>query len=189
MMQSKQEIRAVIAAAEAEWPETYFQASDAEIARRVLAIPEWEAARPLFLYVSVRREPDARALVEAALRGGKRVAVPRCLGRGVMEAREIHALDELVPAAYGLLEPKEAAPLVLPGEIDLAVIPCVAADKTGRRLGHGAGFYDRYLAGSAARRLCLCRSRNLLEAVPAEVHDLVMGWVVTEDETLFTGKA
>ena len=188
-MQSKQEIRAVIAAAEAEWPETYFQASDAEIARRVQAMPEWQTAQTLFLYVSVRREPDTRALIEAALRDGKRVAVPRCLRRGAMEAREIHALDELVPAAYGLLEPTDAAPLVLPGEIDLAVIPCVAADKTGRRLGHGAGFYDRYLAGSAARRLCLCRSRNLLEAVPAEAHDLVMDWVVTEDETLFTGKA
>ena len=100
MMQSKQEIRAVIAAAEAEWPETYFQASDAEIARRVLAIPEWEAARTLFLYVSVRREPDTRALIEAALRDGKRVAVPRCLRRGAMEAREIHALTRAITETW-----------------------------------------------------------------------------------------
>ena len=97
-MQTKAALRREIAARQKEWTPAYLRASDAAIVRRVLALPAWAEAAWVFAYVSVRREPDTRALIRAALAAGKRVAVPRCLGDGVMEAREIRSLDALAPA-------------------------------------------------------------------------------------------
>ena len=180
-MEDKRALRRRIAAREKTWPAEYLTASDAAIEAAVLALPEWAAAGTVFIYVSVRREPETRGLIRAALAGGKRVAAPRCLGEGVMEARELRALEDLRPADHGLLEPPETALRIPPEEIDLAVIPCVAADRTGHRLGHGGGYYDRFLARTGAFRLCLCRGKNLLDAVPAGEYDVKMDAVVTED--------
>ena len=183
-METKAALRREIAARQMEWTPAYLRASDAAIVRRVLALPAWAEAAWVFAYVSVRREPDTRALIRAALAAGKRVAVPRCLGDGLMEAREIHSLDALEPAAFGLLEPGADAPRVAPEALDLALVPCVGADRQGRRLGHGAGYYDRFLRDLRAARVCLCRSAALLEAAPAEPHDVRMDWIICEDGTI-----
>ncbi len=75
-------------------------------------------------------------------------------------------------------------PEALPEEIDLAIVPCVAADRRGFRLGHGGGYYDRYLGKLHCPRICLCRGRALLECVPAEEFDLRMDMILTEEEQL-----
>ena len=184
-MQSKRELRAALARVSRTWKADDLAASDRVIRERVRALPAWRQAGTVFLYVSVKTEPDTHALIEAALAEGKAVAAPRCLGAGVMEARRVESLDTLVPGAYGLPEPPADAPRIDPQTIDLAVIPCVAADRQGRRLGHGAGYYDRFLAATPAYRLCLCRGPALLDEIPAEAHDLGMDAVVTEGDCVF----
>ena len=182
--QSKKELRRAIATLEKRWTPETLRAADEAIVRRVLALPEWAEARCVFAYVSVRSEPDTHALIRAALDSGKRIAAPRCLGGGVMEARELRSLEALAPAGYGLLEPTEAAAPVRPEELDLAIIPCVAAGRDGYRLGHGAGYYDRYLPLTRAARVCLCRGEALLDAVPRDEFDARMDWIITEGESL-----
>ena len=178
----KNELRRELARARREWTQDYLADSDAVITARVLALPGWRDAECVFIYVSVRTEPDTHALIRAALAAGKRVGVPLCSAPGEMDAREIASLEDLLPRAYGLLEPSEGAPVVRPEEFDLAIIPCVAADERGCRLGHGGGYYDRYLPQMRCPRVCLCRGRELLPEVPTEPTDVPMDMVITEDK-------
>lgn len=154
--------------------------SDAEITHRLAALPGLSGAETVFCYVSVGREIDTRALLETLLSQGKRVCVPRTLGGGVMEARQITALGELKPAPFSLLEPDETAPLVPPGEIAFALVPALCADVTGVRLGQGGGYYDRYLPATPALRVCPCRGVLLRRRLPFAGFDEKCHLVVTE---------
>ena len=188
MLQKKQLRKEIAARVKATTAAYRAQASEA-IQDAVLSSEAYRAAQRVLLYLHMPTEPDTDRIIRQALADGKAVYVPKCVSKTEMIAVRIRNMSDLAPGAYGIPEPVDCSEVAEPSELDLIVVPCVAASKDGRRLGHGAGFYDRYLAGSAARRLCLCRSRNLLEAVPAEAHDVRMEWVVTEEGTFFTGKA
>lgn len=94
----------------------------------------------------------------------------------------VTCLDSLVPGAFGIPQPQKGAPAVLPQAVDLCLVPCVAADKAGGRLGHGKGYYDTFLPllrpGSTAV-LC-CFSWQLLARVPREAHDVRLPLLATE---------
>lgn len=185
---SKKELRRSLLEQAGSLPESVLAASDRAIAARLSALPGYQRAASLFIYVSVKREPDTRQLIEAALAQGKKVAVPLCRTGGRMEARQIQSLSQLRPAAFGLLEPQESAGVVPPEEIDFVVVPCVACDQKGRRLGYGGGYYDRYLAQSRGWFVaCLCREEMLVEQLPAEPHDILMPCIVTEKRSLWPG--
>jgi 5-formyltetrahydrofolate cyclo-ligase len=183
-MCEKADLRAQMRQLRAAWSPAYIAASDLMIEERLLGLPAWRAAQTVFSYVSVGAEPSTRGLLSAALKAGKRLCVPKCQKRGIMRAREIRALAELKPAPFGLLEPGEDAPLVAPADIDLVIVPCLAADAQGHRLGHGGGYYDRYLRLIRCPSICLCRGQALLPAVPAEAHDVRVQMVLTEDGLL-----
>ena len=80
-------------------------------------------------------------------------------------------------------EPGPDRPVVSPGEIDLVLVPGLAFDRRGYRLGQGGGYYDRYLPQTKAVTVALCRSCFLLDAVPREEHDAPVDLVLTEEET------
>ena len=105
-----------------------------------------------------------------------------------MEARVVESLEALVPAAHGLLEPAEGAAIVPPGEISLTLVPCLAADRNGHRLGYGGGYYDRFLARARGVSICLCRARALMPSVPRDAHDAPVDFVVTETDIWETKK-
>lgn len=179
-MEEKARLRRMIARQAESWEKSYLLLSDRGIRRAFFALPEWEAAKAIFCYVSVGREPDTREILGAALRAGKRVAAPRCLEKGKMLPHWIHSPDALVPARFGLWEPAEDAPEALPEEIDLAIVPCVAADRRGFRLGHGGGYYDRFLSQYRGGTVLLCRELLIRQEIPVEPHDYPVPWVLTE---------
>jgi 5-formyltetrahydrofolate cyclo-ligase len=183
-MEEKQKLRSEIARLRIAWEKSGLAESDRKMEENVLTLAEWKTARVVFCYVSVRDEPSTRGLLSAALESGKRLCVPRCEGRGIMHARQISSLGDLKPAPRGLLEPGADAPIVPPSAIELAVVPCVAADRRGYRIGHGGGYYDRYLANLNCLSVCLCRERALFLTVPIEGHDLPVGMVLTESELI-----
>lgn len=198
MNQDKKELRKQMKKVRSDLPEEYKEAADQKIAERLWQTKEYQEARLIFCYVSMKDEVDTRSILEQALSDGKRVAVPVCRGRGLMEAWEIKSLSELSPGAYGILEPTQ--PLsVNPKEIDLCLVPCLACDRAGRRLGYGGGYYDRYLKlvdendrnGSKEYRatiLCLCRLRQILQGVPAEEHDVWMDGILMEEGIIYCSK-
>ncbi|NLW78010.1 MAG: 5-formyltetrahydrofolate cyclo-ligase [Ruminococcaceae bacterium] len=178
--EQKQQLRKQLLEEATGFDAAYLAASDAAIAGLLLGLPEYRAAGTVFCYVSVRDEVDTRAFIEQALADGKRVCVPRCGANSGMDACAIAGFDELLPGRFGLPEPAGHLAALPPDDIDLVVAPCVAAGKDGSRLGRGAGFYDRYLAGVAAPVACLCRGKLLRNTLPQERFDRPVDIVVAE---------
>lgn len=159
------------------------QKANEEIQLRLLQSPFFLEAESIFSYVSVEGEVDTKIILETALQMGKRVFVPRCIPgkERLMDAVEIHSMEELSIQYFGLLEPKPEFPASEERNFDLSLIPCVMADRRGGRLGHGAGYYDRFLAKSQGKKLCLCFSWYLTEKIPMEERDIPMDALLTEE--------
>ncbi len=147
----------------------------------ITAMPEYQQAKVVFCYLSVEKEPQTARIIEDALRRGKTVCAPVCIRRGVMRARRLSDLKKAVLGAYQIPVPPAEEPWVEPETIDFAVVPCVACGKDGTRLGHGAGFYDRFLEQGGFYRAAICHSECCWDTVPTQEHDLLMDAVVTEN--------
>jgi len=156
------------------------------IAARLAALPEYAAARTVLFYVSFRSEVGTREMLAEAWRAGKRVAVPYCTG-GRLELVNIDDPDELAPGTLGIPEPRpelRSRPerRIAPGEPDLIVVPGLAFDRQGNRLGHGQGYYDKLLplVRPDAALVALAYECQLVDAVPHLAHDVPVQKIVTE---------
>lgn len=165
-------------------PSDYCRKADKSIVTRVINLPEYRNSRTVFCYVGTADEINTMPLLLDALKKGKRVGVPRCLGKGIMKVFEIQSLYDLEKGSFGILEPKEDCKVIEPDEIDMGCIPCLSCTRTGIRLGYGGGFYDRYLTGTSFPRVILCREQLISDELPVEEHDQRMDVVVTEKETI-----
>lgn len=178
---TKQELRAIIAAEVKALEPSYCESADAAICAAVRESELYQKANTVFCYIGTDREIDTRALLLAALSDGKRLALPLCVGKGIMEAREIHSLDDLVNGKYDIPAPAATCPVIEPEAFDLVIVPCSTGNEKGQRLGYGGGFYDRYLAKTNCPKVLLCRKRLVKEDIPVEEHDLRMDHLATED--------
>ena len=155
--------------------------SDDTLFARFLALPQTAAADTLLLYHGMGAEPDTARLLPALWAMGKRVCLPRCLPGHALEARLVGPDSVLVPHPLGMKEPGTDCPPVERDRLDLILVPGLAFDRSGGRLGQGGGYYDRFLAGWAGFTAALCRRELLLERVPRAEHDLGVDLVITED--------
>ncbi len=145
-----------------------------------LARPEVKEVNTVLLFYGVGKEPDTTGLIEALWQQGKTVLLPRCLPKRGMEGRQIVSGAKLVYSAYGIPEPDEECPVVERDRIDLILVPNLCCDKQGYRLGHGGGYYDRYLAGYSGMTVALCPDAWLQEQLPRDEYDLPVRLVLTE---------
>jgi len=156
---------------------------DAAVLRQLLTLlPQLSKERPLFCYVGAGFEIATRTFLSACLHAGLPICVPLCTGPGTMEARLLHSMQELTPGAYGLPEPGSACALVAPADIGTVIVPGLAYDTHGYRLGRGGGYYDRYLSelpGDVAL-WGLCYSR-FIRTLPRDTHDRPVGLIITEE--------
>lgn len=178
--EEKIRLRAVMRAEEQKLGAKYKAESSAAICRHVLAMPEYRDAETVFCFVGRRHEIDTMPLLRQILADGKRLCVPLCVDKGIMELRQITAIEELVPGSYGIQEPPANAPAVSVDEVDLSIIPCLSCDHGGRRLGFGGGYYDRFLGVYRSAAVLVCRERLIREELPVEPHDMPVPWVITE---------
>ena len=183
-MYSKPELRKNISEEIAALPDEYIIASDSGLLRQVTSLKEFAAARNIMLYFSVGREPDTLGIFQAALSMGKTVAFPRCDRGGVMHARAVKSPSELQPAMLGIPAPPDSAPLVEPEDLDLIVVPALAYDRSGFRIGYGGGYYDRFLCGLAAFTVGVARDRLIKDELPREPHDIAVKCLATECEVI-----
>lgn len=161
----------------------YCKEASARICEKVMTLDTYADAKTIFCFVGVGAEPDTRAIIEDALAKGKRVSVPLCIDKTTMEAVEITDFDrDLEAGFYGLLEPKKDLARVQPSEIDFAVIPCVSCDHKGNRLGHGRGYYDRYLEGQSFDCAMICFEKATVAEgeIPTDQYDKAIETVITD---------
>lgn len=140
----------------------------------------------LFAYDPLSHEIDIMPLLRLCLAEGRRLALPRTLPRGVMHFHLVRSLDELTVGRMGIREPDANAEPVLPEEGTLILVPALAYDRQGYRIGYGGGYYDRYLRTHPARTLGVTYEDFLLDRIPREPHDLSVFEVATERRVLPT---
>ena len=164
-----------------------------EAQQRILELKAWNGAREVLLYVDFRNEVGTGLLLEDALRSGKRVLLPRCRSDcpGEMDLAYVTGPEDVIPGMFGIGEPNpatcSAAKSCAP---EAAVLPGVAFDRRGFRLGYGGGYYDRLLAdadGLLAGTLLigLAYSFQVVEELPRETWDKPVHCVCSEDFVLW----
>jgi len=140
----------------------------------VLQAPQAQMAGTVAAYVSVRSEPDTRSLIFALWKRGSYVLVPLLLPDGDLDWASYEGPESLVPGPLGLLHPAETPRGVTAiTSADLVIVPALAADPAGNRLGRGGGSYDRALArvGAAVPTIALLYDGELVDEVPVAGHD------------------
>ena len=157
-----------------------------EIVEKFLDLPEYAAAKTVMFYVDVRTEVKTREFLAVALTHGKKIVVPYCVD-GELELFWLQSMDELSLGMYKILEPRADLRVlpekkVTPAEIDLVMVPGVAFDRRGARMGHGFGYYDKLLEHTRpnTQLVALAFECQLFEEIPTAAHDIFMDKIVTE---------
>ncbi|MCA9607423.1 MAG: 5-formyltetrahydrofolate cyclo-ligase [Myxococcales bacterium] len=187
--QLKGEIRTRRLATRKALPREGREARSAAIGERVLGLPEWAAAETVLAFVSMPREVQTRALVEAAWREGKTVATTRMNAtRDDLELAAWREGDVLEESGMMFEQPTADAPVVPDDAVDLVLVPALAVDERGHRIGYGKGFYDRLLPRVArAPRVALIFDFERIVEVPNRPDDVPVDVIVTDQRVIRTG--
>ena len=152
------------------------------ICRFLSAMPELQTARTILSYLAAPDEADLSAFHARARVRSVTLAFPFAEGRGVMRAMIPRGEDALAAGRYGIMCPiPERSDIAVPEALDAVLIPCVGFDHRGGRLGHGAGYYDRYLPlCPRALRILIAFDMQRVEHVIRDAHDIDIPVIVTE---------
>lgn len=183
-LDTKQEIRKQIQKLrDALSPEEWKEKTDA-ICERVISSDMFREATDVLCYVNIKSEVGTGAIIEEAWRLGKNVWVPKVISDEQMEFYCIHSFSDLSVGAFGISEPDGTGKVNCP-EFALMIVPGVAFDLSGNRIGYGKGYYDRYIERCAhLDTMGIAFDIQLLEKLPADACDQPLDAVITETLTL-----
>jgi len=168
------------------------------ICAQFVAHPVYQQAKTVMWYIHCRSEVRTQTALLGELDAGKRMVIPYCTkdeqGHNKLGLWWLEDFTELVPGMWGILEPPrqrwgELGKEVAPEQLDCVMVPGVAFDRNGGRLGNGAGYYDHLLKSVRADAVLIgvCFESQLVEQVAMDAHDVVMDIVMTE-KNLYAGK-
>ena len=157
------------------------------ICERIENWPVFQQSETILTYMPIKSEADLTPLVERCPQ--KRWVLPRIIPEeGHRMVFHPYDAGRLVRHPFGMAEPASDSPMVAPEEIQLALVPGLAFDRHGRRLGYGGGYYDRFLRGFNGVSAGIVFHALLLDDVPHTPLDVPMGWIITEQGLLAAGK-
>lgn len=153
----------------------------AAICARVIALPQFRDASAIHCFLPIRSEVDTRPIIAAALAAGKAVAIPITVGKGPLEHSWISTLEPMAftQGSFGTLRPLQIRPAT-PGMWSLTIVPLLAFDRMGTRLGYGKGHYDRLLAQTGSAAIGVAFADQELPELPSAGHDVSLDLIVTE---------
>ncbi len=177
---AKAELRLAMRAARRSMSAEDRSSQAADIVARVLALPEVARATRVLGYAAAPEEFDPAPLLEALASRGAAICLPRICGPEALSAHVCRPAEALEPGPFGILQPRSDAPEAGLATLELVIVPGIAFDARGARLGFGGGYYDRLLASvPSAVRLALAFDCQLAEKVPEGEHDERVDFVVT----------
>jgi 5-formyltetrahydrofolate cyclo-ligase len=158
---------------------------------RLTAQAAYRTAATVMWYIGCKSEVRTLPTLRIEMNSGKRIVIPYCTqdaqGQRKLGLWHLKDLSELTPGTWNIPEPPksrwgEAGTEVLPSELDLILVPGVAFDRNGGRLGNGAGYYDRLLAHVRPDTILygVCFESQLVDRIEMEAHDIPMDFVITE---------
>lgn len=188
MAEAKRVLRRQLLARRRAIPSERREAAGRVVAERLVSEPVLREAPRIALYAATEDELPTRPLFEALLcAGSHRLLLPRIVGES-LEFSAIEAWDELRPGPYGVLAPVGSGPAEALRGGDVALLPGVAFDPCGHRLGRGGGHYDRAFAAPGPLLMGLAFHLQLVERVPHDSRDRPVDAIVTERELLWVSR-
>lgn len=166
------------------------QKSDEKIKRKLTQLWAYRDEELILPYVSLPSEVDTKQLIVEALKDGKKVAVPRCVeNTRNMDFYLINSINDLEIGSFGVLEPKvDKCDKLEEIKDGLCIVPALAFDKRGYRLGYGKGYYDRFLSSFEGKIVGVCYSSCVCERLPNGKYDRMVSSIVTEKNVISTVK-
>lgn len=184
-MLSKKELRKAMNDRLHQLTEGEKAAASAAVCARLAALPQYQQARSIMAFLHMPDEVSLDGLIQQALADGKEVYAPVCVDKQRIEGRRLYTLEQAVCGAYGIRTAPPDNPRIEADELDVIFVPGLAFDAKGHRLGHGAAYYDRFLAGKGrAAAIAAAWDVQLVPDVPVEAHDIVMTDIVTDKQHL-----
>lgn len=159
-----------------------------KIKERLYSLAEFKKSKNILTYISFKNEVDTINIIRGLLiKKEKNVLVPYVDKDKLIQISRINSFDDLEPKTFGILEPKEDKIKNFDiNELDLVIVPGIAFDKNGHRIGYGYGYYDRLLGklGKNTTKIGLCYDFQLIDKIPEEKHDVPMDIVITEERVI-----
>ena len=160
-----------------------------EIFKKVVNCDEYKNSDTIFAYVSFGDEADTLRFIEYSLKRGKKVAVPYCIpDTCLMDFYYINSLDELQKGAFGVPEPVPESSVKVLIKQGLMLVPGLAFDEQGYRMGYGKGYYDRYLTDFCGVKIGLCYSCCLKRCILYNRYDKKVNYIISDNFTKFIAK-
>lgn len=160
------------------------QRSGHEIIKKLLITKAFQKAKNILFYMPIKNEVNTKPLIELILKKNKNILVPRVENEQKMNAYKIFSLKDLEKGAFGILEAKKTCKKFRKENIDLVIVPGVAFDINGHRIGFGEGYYDVFLSNIKAKKIALAYDFQIVKNIPDEEHDIKMDLIITPTKTI-----
>ena len=157
-------------------------ASD-KIAKKLKKIRAFRDAQKIGAYYPIGSEVQTQDIIQELLSQGKEVFLPRVSGEN-MDYKKISDFSSLESGSFDIMEPKIECETL--NNLDLILVPTVGITPKGVRLGYGYGFYDRFLANHKTLTISLTLEKQVVKNIPKSDHDVLIDWIVTEDNIIDT---
>ncbi|MDY6825747.1 MAG: 5-formyltetrahydrofolate cyclo-ligase [Bacillota bacterium] len=191
---NKKELRRLIIDRRDRLSDEQINAKSFQIAERLFSLPAYQSAETVMFFISFGSEVVTRPMVERVIEEGKTALAPKTKpkSRELIPSRILDWEEDLAPGSYGIPEPKEGKLRpYLPDVIDLLIVPGVAFDNDGNRLGYGGGYYDRFfpLLKSNVPLVALAFEIQIVPSVPVESWDRPVDFIITESKVINASRA